>query len=319
MPETEDKGKAADQTAGEPTPSSTVTDDELARAWEAATTEDTSEEASTEAPKEEPKQEGETEETKGKEEKPSGEEAAQTAEGEGEKEPPADTDETPKGDPEEHKERTKLGRKVAKLEDTLSQVLEQNRILLEKLTSGTPQPAEPSEAQEEEYLDLSNPETLRKFLANEEHRRASQAQPETGQYQSGYLTSLQTWQKSATEGEEYDPEDVKEINKLLTDTKSPFNVKRSANPSTDFDVNLAKATAHHYKAKATAKPAKENPLEKNREGKPKAPLGVGGESKTEVPKAAKPVELDEYSKAMVKRYGWSEEEVAKALASGTRR
>jgi hypothetical protein len=316
----EDDDLSGSQTASESTQNpEPASDDELSRAFDEAKnvgTSDVADEAATE------------------ESKPAddvkGDESDVKAEGEadGEKEvegkPSTEPDEkAPKEGEEDHKERTKLGRKVAKLEDTLSQVLEQNRILLEKLTS-TPQKADvqdssavdPSVWTEEQIqtrydeLHMESPYRANQFLEQTRHARVTQ---ETVKYQSGYLSSIKGWQESTE-----DEGEATEVYKLLTDDKSPYNVKHSSNPNFDFQMNLAKATAHYYKSKAAGPTKRDNPLEKNKSISAKSPLGVGGGNKA-APETTvtKKIQIDPDIAEFARASGFSEEETAKILSGPT--
>jgi hypothetical protein len=151
---------------------------------------------------------------------------------------------------------------------------------------------------------------LDRFLAKRESDRESRAIQEQAKYQSGYLTSIKGWQEKAE-----DEAEAADIYKMLTDTKSPFNVRYSQDPTADFERNVSRATAHYWKTKATSSaPKRDNPLDKNKGMQPKAPLGVAGESKGDGGKASPTVKLDPASEELVKKWGWTQEQVAAALA-----
>lgn len=243
---------------------------------------------------------------------PKAEETPQEPVVESKEEPAAtETPVEPQEDPDEHKERTKLGRKVAKLEDTIGKLLEQNAVLIEKLTTPQPQQVQPVPQEvEQEYVDLSTPEGLRQFMAQERERERLAVYNDKAQYNIGYVSQVKEWTAKATEAEDAD---ALEINKLLTG-ETPFNVRHSSDPKADFVLNLSRAEAHYYKQKAkTPAPEKKAPLMND---KPRAPLSVGGESKSDAGNAnAKPLKLSPAALEFAKSQGWSDEEVQKTLST----
>lgn len=240
--------------------------------------------------------------------------SAETPAGEPVSDPPAEPAKEPvPTDDDEHKERTRLGRKVAKLEDTLSAVLKQNEELIGILKDKQAPPARQPEPQIEENLDLSDPAQLDRFLDQREQQRTRKAQETVIQYQRGYLGELNGWMEKA-EGD--GDADAKEIRALLT-KEGPdaiFNVRYSNDPKADFERNLYKASAHFWKQKAATpvKEARPNPLKNE---KPKAPLGVAGESKTDGPKGPPPLQISSAAKAYAEKMGMTEDEMRAALAS----
>ena len=216
------------------------------------------------------------------------------------------TPEPPKEDTEDHKERTKLGRKVAKLEDTIGRLLEQNQTLLQKIVIP---PAQPQSTPEPEYIDLSSPEGLDRFLTQREQQRTLAVQREKIEYSLGYEAKVRELSKSATENEDTDAAEIHKL--LIGDT--PFNVRRSSNPDMDFDINFSKAEAHYYKKKAQTPPEKKSPLQNE---PPRAPLSVGGESKVDPSGSnTKPLKISPAAMEFAKAQGWGDEEVAKILSA----
>lgn len=288
----EDKNGQASTAEEVNTPVSTVSDEDLARAYEAAA-------SGEEAPQDTP------DEPQGEEEQPKAEAAPIEGEGEEvakEEPPPAEDDATPKADPEHP---TKLGRKVAKLEDMVQSLLTQNAELIKRLTPGQP-------VEQEAPVDDGDPEEVVLTTAADferyQERKAAKQNEAVVKYQTSYLSSLKGWQEQASD----DP-DVAAIYKLLTDDGSPFNVKRSSDPATDFEVNLGKAEAHYYKQKATAAPSAPNSPLKN--DKAKAPMGVAGESRSEAAKATPKIKLTPEAMEFIKAQGMSEEEAMAVLAT----
>ena len=210
-----------------------------------------------------------------------------------------------KEEPTDHKERTKLGREVARLKDDLGKVLEQNRLLIERLTV-PPAPPPPAQEAEPEYVDLSTPEGLRTFMAQERERERN----DKATYAVGYASQVKEWISDAERAEDAD---AVEINKLLTGD-TPYNVRHSSNPQGDFVLNLSRAEAHYYKQKAKTPPVeKKAPLLND---KPRAPLAVGGESKADAGSAStKPLKISAAAMEFAKANGMSDEDVAAVLSA----
>ena len=210
----------------------------------------------------------------------------------------------PQEEPTDHKERTKLGRKVADLESNIGKLLEQQRLLIERLPVSVVQA--PTPEPEQEYVDLSTPEGLRTFMAQERERERS----DKATYAVGYASQVKEWISDAERAEDAD---AVEINKLLTGD-TPYNVRHSSNPQGDFVLNLSRAEAHYYKQKAKTPPAeKKAPLLND---KPRAPLAVGGESKADAGSVStKPLKISAAAMEFAKASGMSDEDVAAVLSA----
>jgi len=210
----------------------------------------------------------------------------------------------PQEEPTDHKERTKLGRKVADLESNIGKLLEQQRLLIERLPVSVVQA--PTPEPEQEYVDLSTPEGLRTFMAQERERERN----DKATYAVGYASQVKEWISAAESAEDAD---AVEINKLLTGD-TPYNVRHSSNPQGDFVLNLSRAEAHYYKQKAKTPPAeKKAPLLND---KPRAPLAVGGESKADAGSVStKPLKISAAAMEFAKANGMSDEDVAAVLSA----
>jgi len=210
----------------------------------------------------------------------------------------------PQEEPTDHKERTKLGRKVADLESNIGKLLEQQRLLIERLPVSVVQA--PTPEPEQEYVDLSTPEGLRTFMAQERERERS----DKATYAVGYASQVKEWISDAERAEDAD---AVEINKLLTGD-TPYNVRHSSNPQGDFVLNLSRAEAHYYKQKAKTPPVeKKAPLLND---KPRAPLAVGGESKADAGSVStKPLKISAAAMEFAKANGMSDEDVAAVLST----
>jgi hypothetical protein len=219
-------------------------------------------------------------------------------------EKPVATPDEPQDEPTDHKDRTKLGRKVAELEHNISTLLEQNKTLIERLVTPKQEP-EP----DREYVDLSTPEGLDKFLNDREQTRINAVQKDKITYGLGYGSEVKDWMEKAQESK--DP-DVTEIHKLLTGD-TPFNVRRSSDPRGDFEFNLNRAEAHYYKQKAKIPVVEKKPPLQNEP--PRAPLAVGGESKVDSTASIKPVKMSPAAAEFAKAQGWSDAEVSKILSA----
>jgi hypothetical protein len=223
-------------------------------------------------------------------------------------ETPQSTDAKPKADPDHP---TNLGRKVKKLEDNVSELLKQNSELLSALKerlAPSQQPTQPQEPEGDEVLTTA--EDFERYLVKRDTRAREAQRNSELQYQTGYLKRLEGW-LSESEGSEN--AEATEIHKLLTDEKSPFNLKRSANPEADFDINLAKAEAHFYKTRSATPGGKPNPLDKNVGVKPKSPLGVAGPAKSDTGNRVPDFKLSREALDLLRGTGISEDDARKYL------
>lgn len=279
-----------------------TSDDELSKVFDAATSPPTSEVA-TEATKKEEAAAGEEAVKEGEEGTKEGEIAeAVTEVTEG-------TEAKKKADPDHP---TNLGRKVKRLEDNVSELLKQNSELLTALKerlAPPPQAAAPEGQDDPDIITTSD--DLERYLAKRETKLRETHRTAEITYMTGYKKRLDGWMSNA---EEAGDKDAAEIHKLLTDDKSPFNVRRSLNPDADFELNLAKAESHLYKQQASGVTKdKENPLDKNRDAKPKSPLGVAGQSKSDTGKSVPDFKLSHEALELLKGTGITEDEARKYL------
>jgi hypothetical protein len=225
-------------------------------------------------------------------------------------EPPKEPDTKPKADPDHP---TNLGRKVKKLEDNVSELLKQNYELLSALKERLAPPTQQAPPQEPEGDEvLTTAEDFERYLAKRDARAKEAQRNSELQYQTGYLKRLEGWLK---ESEGSESADATEIHKLLTDDKSPYNVKRSANPEVDFDINLAKAEAHFYKTRGASSSARPNPLDKNVGVKPKAPLGVAGPAKSDTGNRVPEFKLSREALEILRGTGITEDDARKYLTA----
>ena len=151
--------------------------------------------------------------------------------------------EEPVAEPEEvtHSEKSRLGRKVKRLEDTLSDIKGSLDILRERST----QPAQPVVEEEIELPENPTAEEIKEFVRKDRERliknleskdteKARAAQSERQKYAKEYARLVE---------ETLDPDDDAEIYKLMTDTKDlTYNQVIKKEPKEDFLLNYRNAT-----------------------------------------------------------------------------
>lgn len=213
---------------------------------------------------------------------------ADVVEGEAEGEGEGDV----KIEPDDNAERSKLGRKVKSLEDTL-------QTLMEKLdqTIASPKPDSDELADEDDFDIPTTKEEFVKLVEEYEREKGTKVK----QYESGYIQKVnELW---ADEEEDVQKEIEEELLKN-------FNKKYSDDPERDAEINYLKAERSYLKkinsALKTDKP-KVNPLKG--EGKP-APVGGASESR----RAQEPsVKLDPFAEAFRQSVGMSDDIVREVL------
>ncbi|OHB71867.1 MAG: hypothetical protein A2W23_06360 [Planctomycetes bacterium RBG_16_43_13] len=131
-------------------------------------------------------------------------------------------------DKEDHADKTRLGRKVKKLEDVMVTKTEFSQ-LMNKLDTFMTKPAEQVSTEKIDIPEyVATPEDVEKVIQARERR--IQADQET--YQKAYVSTM----VSIGNGNEQHDEVVKE---MMTN----FNVRRTGNPQIDAELNYAKAQA----------------------------------------------------------------------------
>jgi hypothetical protein len=209
-------------------------------------------------------------------------------------------------EPSDNADRSKLGRKVKFMEDSLNGIkesIDDRMDRIEQMLTKNQQPEpykEDFEDEDDEEIILTKKEfkeQMQSFMTEQQTQKTdSQAQ-----YEKGYLSTIKQL------GAEEESED--EFNAIYDEMMTNFNNKLSDNPEMDAERNWLKATKSVLKKQAAQPIKKENPL-KGR--KPKAPLGKG--STDTVPKSASAVpELDDVAAEFIKKTGMSDELVADAL------
>ena len=213
----------------------------------------------------------------------------------------------PPAEPSNNGERSKLGRKVKYIEDTVLGFQEQfearmNR--LDGLLASNNRQADTGGYEAEDDPDeefIGTKAELKKFLNDYNRDQDAQRQSSQIKYEQDYVKTINRLGSEETE------EDHKDI---YDEMMSHFNVKYSENPMVDAEKNYLKATRSVLK-KRTAKPAKKlNPLKGN---KPKAPLGAGNSSET-MTKKKKPIpKFDDAAQDFMNKAGITPERAAEIL------
>ena len=190
--------------------------------------------------------------------------------------------------PEENAERSKLGRKLASVENALSEVM--NR--LEYLTKE-------KEPKEEEGLGgvfemPTTPEELEAFI----EKREAKKQQSVTKYETNYLTTL----------DKVRVDDESEHSAIMAEMLTNFNIKHSDNASMDARLNYADAERAMLRKKMATPVAPKVNL------KGEKPNGTGVDHGTKVEtKKVKDIELDPYAAEFVAKTGMSKESVNKSL------
>lgn len=252
-----------------------VSRDELAAAWDV------------EQPADEPAaEETPTEEKETKEHDWGEEPAPEIDEG---KEEPEKEEEPP--EPEDNAERSKLGRKVAALESTIQELTSFIRQMQQK-------PTEPEdEFDEDEPLTKKKFEELLELHNQRQHERQSAY---TQQYQRILI-------RAGLEMDEHEHADI--INAI---ERLPSRA-RTGNPELDAKIDFREAenALLREKVKGASKP--KNPLNKNKDTEPEAPLGGGAETGNDSRPRQMP-KLDKAAMDFVKSRGMDADRVNKVLS-----
>lgn len=205
-------------------------------------------------------------------------------------------DEEGKAKEEEHKERSRLGRRVSAIEEEVDYRNRRIDGMLEKMEGFLSSTSKTSNYESEvNDMPLTKKDFDRLTYEREKRRREDRTR-----YESNYLQHIKRL------GQSEDPDLHDEI---YGEMMKNFNVRHSSDPVADAERNYYRATRAVLKK---ASPKKEVPLK----GEKAKGAGVGGDTVMKEKEAALP-ELDEYAKEYVKSRGLSEEKVRKALKAGT--
>ena len=216
--------------------------------------------------------------------------------GEKEPEPEQEQEQVPeapkeKPEPEDNAERSRLGRKVKYLEEKLQDAL----TVIDRL--GKHGGGEEEENFEEDFIPTSRAD-LDRYLDYREKQRDRAAK----EYENNY---------KATVGRMGLDLDDSEYNEVLKEMLENHNVKRSADPEVDAQMNFYAAQSALYRKKLAEAGRKRNPLEKNKDVAPPpgGPIGSQNAGKS------KPLpQLDPIAADFAKRVGLSEDSINKALS-----
>ena len=210
-------------------------------------------------------------------------------------------------EPSDNGERSKLGRKVKYIEDTVLGFQEQFEERMNRLDGLLASNNRRPDTYGYETEDDPNEELigtkaeLKKFLNDYNKDQETQRQDSQMKYEQDYVKTIKRLGSDETE------EDHKDI---YDEMMSHFNVKYSDNPLVDAEKNYLKATRSVLK-KRTAAPAKKvNPLKGN---KPKAPLGAGSNSETMAKKTKPMPKFDEAAQDFMRKSGITPERAAEIL------
>lgn len=213
-------------------------------------------------------------------------------------------------EPSDNGERSKLGRKVKYIEDTVQSFQESfeekmNRLEGLLVSSNRKQDTDESylrdyEAGDDEEI-IGTKAELKQFLTDYNKETESARQKNQAKYERDYVQTIKRLGSEETE------EDHKDI---YDEMMSHFNVRHSNNPLMDAEKNYLKATRSVLKKKVAAPVEKKNPLKGN---KPKAPLGAGGNNET-MPKKIKPMpKFDAAAQDFMRKSGITPERAAEIL------
>ena len=187
----------------------------------------------------------------------------------------------------ENAERTRLGRRVKKLEDLIGELVTELR---ESRKTPEPAPDVPE--------TVATPDDVRRILAVEEQRKLNTQRV----YHENYRKAIDAL---GSENEDVHEEVIKEI----LSPNSPFNQILSENPFADAERNYYRAVKAVLKKKA-ASPVK--PKANVRAEKPIAPTGVPVGTTVNAPNS-KPFKIDEYARDFMRRMGMSDKSAEDAL------
>jgi hypothetical protein len=201
--------------------------------------------------------------------------------------------------PEDQAERTRLGRRVKKVEESLDTILHKLDQIGQVRMPSQQQVDTTDSGELPEFV--STPADVERVLDVRDRKRQSAIEL----YQTNYAKAI-----GKMENEIEDPKLAEEVITEIFSNPQAFNKILSENPSFDAEVNFNKAMASVLRKKL-AVPLKPKPNVKGET--PIAPTGttVGSTSKGAV---EAPIELDEFAKEFVKATGMSPESVKTALS-----
>lgn len=271
------------------------------RAADSKAAEETVEEQEPEAPEEEtetaissdPDQDAEPEEDPGTEE----------PEDEPVEEPVAEEPEPEElpDEPDDHKARSKMGRRMSELEGNINLLV--NKI--DQLISKEPEGQEEIDPEDDEPVFMTKKQ-LREFVKSEAKNEVYATKAEESKAQTDYENAYVS--KVRKIGANLPP---KQLDAIFAEMYENHNQTIHKVPEVDADINFHRAVASLAKKSKPA--AKVVPLKKE------SPKNLGGPADTiEKTKTVKPQKLDEHAAAFAKYHNLSDEKISEALSSETR-
>uniref|UniRef100_A0A6M3KZ82 Uncharacterized protein n=1 Tax=viral metagenome TaxID=1070528 RepID=A0A6M3KZ82_9ZZZZ len=200
---------------------------------------------------------------------------------------------------EEHRERSRLGRKLAKVEEELLEQRKQTNELMELLRTQMPRKEE-DKPNIPEYI--TTPQELEQYLEYRDQTKMKKQQEYHGLYRKTVFG--------------FKVNDNAEIHaEILKEMDANFNTIPTGNPIIDAELNYNKAARAYYaKLAATKKVEKQIPL---KGGESEVPTGLSGTSRVNAKEAALP-KLDSVAQEYVdylRSKGKKEEEITAFVKS----
>lgn len=218
-----------------------------------------------------------------------------------EPEPDPDAESEEPDEPDDNKERSRLGRRVSGIEQSIERLAG----LIEKVVTAKAEP-EPEDPDDDEPVFMTKKQ-LREFVRNQAKDEVRQTKAEEQATQSKYENAYVSHVRKV--GANLPPKQLDAIFKEMFDNHNSVIHKI---PEVDADINFHRAVAS---LAAKAKPAaKVVPLKKD------DPKNLGGPADTnKETKTAKSVpKLDEHAAAFAKYHKLSDEQITNALSGETR-
>ncbi len=205
---------------------------------------------------------------------------------------------------EEHRERSRLGRRLKSMEDKQAERERLDEERWARIEAKLSQPTVTRETIVEDDLPeiISTPEDVRKVNRYDKEKEMREYE----KYALGYIKTAKVL------GVEH-PELHDEVMGLITGDGSPFNQRQTGNPGVDAELNYSKAKAAVLSKKIAA-PSKSKP---NVRSEPiTSPTNLSVDSKSE-PSLKAEVQLDDDAKEFIKRIGKDQSWATDALKGET--
>lgn len=203
----------------------------------------------------------------------------------------ADGDEKKNDSAEDNSERSRLGRKVAHLYDTVETLTAQLDMMLSKQGGS-------SQANIEPDIDDDTPLTKKEVMNL--LSKSKQAEVESSKkYQSEYVKTVFELTKEL---------DDETADKVINEMEKNYRSKYSDNAPFDAERNFYRAYTSTLKGSKPSNPRQGNP--------PNLPSGISGNDKGKVREVEIP-DLDETAKDFIRRSGMTDEQIKEALTKPT--